>query len=59
MQGINPSEAFSSLPRSMQGMDEVDDSVSGVLSSENRWSLEREQVRLEHRANQNGHIQHH
>ncbi len=51
MQGVNPAEAFSSLPRSMQGMDELEDSSSLVTSAPTEaratqaWSLEREEVR--------------
>lgn len=46
MQGVNPYEAFVSLPRSMQGVDESEDGV--LVTSEdlqNTWSLEREEVR--------------
>ena len=49
MQGVNPSEAFSSLPRSLQGMDELEDSsslISADATSSQAWSLEREEVGL-------------
>jgi len=49
MQGVNPSEAFSSLPRSLQGMDELEDSsllISADTASSQAWSLEREEVSL-------------
>lgn len=53
MQGVNPFEAFTSLPRSLQGSDELDD---GIFQStlepfrtinpvrSNVWSLEKEMV---------------
>ena len=48
MQGVNPFEAFVFLPRSMQGMDELEDvGLSSLLSdqpSEAMWSLEKEDV---------------
>ena len=51
MQGVNPFEAFMSLPRSLQGMDELDDgllqstsSIEPVGVSSTAWSLERETV---------------
>ena len=49
MQGVNPYEAFVSLPRSMQGVDEMEDGVlvtsEDLQNSGNTWSLEREEVR--------------
>ena len=50
MQGVNPAEAFASLPRSMQGMEDLDEGGLGVLlpvqPSKNTWSLEKEEVSL-------------
>ena len=49
MQGVNPFEAFLSLPRSLQGMDELDEGIlpipESAQSNENAWSLEKEEVR--------------
>ena len=52
MQGVNPFEAFMSLPRSLQGMDELDDGLLQSTSSVEpvrvaAWSLERETVSLD------------
>ena len=52
MQGVNPYEAFLSFPRSMQGIDELEDfsivaqpsSSSSFPPSANAWTLEREEV---------------